>query len=47
MFSKGFLTTEAKDHFDHFEKTKKIEPEINNDDLIYKAGNKKKNKTYI
>ena len=44
MFSKGFLTTEAKDHF---EKTKKIEQEINKDDLVYKAGNKKKNKTYI
>ena len=42
LFSKDFLTTEAKDEF---EKIKKIERETNRDDLIYKTGNKRKSKT--
>ena len=42
MFKKK-SKAEAKDEL---WKVKKIEQEINKDDLIYKAGNKKENKTY-
>ena len=39
LFQKDVLTIETREWV---EKTKKMEQEINRDDLIYKTGNKKK-----
>ena len=43
MFSKGFFTKEA---INKLSKTMKIKQNINRCNLIYKTGNKKKEKTY-
>ena len=43
LFSKDFLTAEATDELNKFTK---VEGKITKDDLIYKIGNKKNNKTY-
>ena len=43
LFSKDFLTAEARDELD---KIKITDQEINGDDLIYKKGNNKKRRTY-
>ena len=44
MFSKTFLAEEAI--YELKKKTKEIGQTINRDDLTYKTGNKKKDKTY-
>ena len=45
-FQKKSLAAKAKDKLEKKWKIKTIKWEINKDNIIYKTGNKKKNKTY-